>query len=351
MVLATIDDTIYRDQVDNAEATLQRGRPTWSKPRPSATRRRKNGSAKSLLPTKAIADSDYDLVTANYKVAKASVASARAAVRQSEAQLRLARTNMGYTVIRSPVQGMVIARLVNVGQTVVASFNAPTLFPIARDLRRMEVLASVNESDIGRIRTNMPVRFKVDTYPGEVFRGTVSQIRLNANTSGPVVTYTVVVSTDNSDERLLPYLTASVHFEVDQRPGVLLVPNAALRWRPRPEEMPPELREARPVVLADDEDGAAGPPPSGEPKASGRSGNAKGAKGPRRREDHCRLWVASGEFVRPIDVEAGPTDGLFTEVSGRGVKEGMSVVVGESARDGDAAGLLSSRATVKGQKS
>ena len=172
---------------------------------------------KSLLPTKAIADSDYDLVVANYKVAKASVASARAAVRQSEAQLRLARTNLGYTVIRSPVQGVVIARLVNVGQTVVASFNAPTLFLIARDLRRMQVLASVNESDIGRIRTNMPVRFKVNTYPGEVFRGTVSQIRLDAVTTGDVVTYTVVVSTDNSDERLLPSLTASLQFEVPNK--------------------------------------------------------------------------------------------------------------------------------------
>ncbi len=353
MVLATIDDTIYRDQVDDAEATLQRSQADLEQAQAKLDQASEEWQrAKSLLPTKAIADSDYDLVVANYKVAKASVASARAAVRQSEAQLRLARTNLGYTVIRSPVQGVVIARLVNVGQTVVASFNAPTLFLIARDLRRMQVLASVNESDIGRIRTNMPVRFKVDTYPGEVFRGTVSQIRLDAVTTGDVVTYTVVVSTDNSDERLLPSLTASLQFEVDQRAGVLLVPNAALRWRPRPEQVPPELRDARTVASAgDDGDEAAGQRLFGEARASGRTGKAKAGKSLRRCENHCRLWVTCGEFVRPLDVELGPTDGFVTEVSGQNVKEGMSVVIGESAGEGDTAGLLSSRATVKGHKS
>ena len=191
---------------------------------------------------KTISDTDFVLAKANYSAAvancgaaEANVSVVRASIDQAQAALTLAETNLGYTIIKSPVQGVIIDRRVNIGQTVVASLNAPSLFLIAKDLARMQVWASVNEADIGRIRNrpDMPVRFTVDAYPGEMFRGTVDQVRLNATMTQNVVTYTVVVATDNMDLRLMPYLTANLQFEVEERQNVLQVPAAALRWRPR----------------------------------------------------------------------------------------------------------------------
>jgi HlyD family secretion protein len=265
--------------------------------------------AENLLPTKAIADADYDVAVANAKVAEANVAVGEAAIRQSEAAKQLAKTSLDYTIIQSPVQGVIIARRVNVGQTVVASLNAPSLFLIAKDLRRMQVWASVNEADIGRIKPGLPVRFTVDAYPGEVFRGRVAQVRLNAAMTQNVVTYTVVVETDNSNLKLLPYLTANLQFEIDQRKGVLLVPNSALRWKPRPALVVTELRE---TVFS----------------PSLRSG-----KPVKDREDRGRLWIRDGDFLRPIEVQIGATDGTQTEVSGSELSEGLEVVVGEIRKE------------------
>ena len=167
----------------------------------------------------------------------------KATIRQNRAALRMAKTNLGYTTIKSPVRGAIIDRRVNIGQTVVASLNAPSLFLIAKDLRRMQVWASVNEADIGRIHVDMPVRFTVDAHAGQTFHGKVTQIRMNATMTQNVVTYTVVVTTDNSNGKLLPYLTANVQFEVDQRSHVLLVPNAALRWKPQASQIDPAVRK------------------------------------------------------------------------------------------------------------
>ncbi len=194
----------------------------------------------TLRPQNAIADTDYDLAEATFKAAEANVAVGEAVIKQNRASLDLAKTNLEYTVIQSPVEGTIIDRRVNVGQTVVASLNAPSMFLVAKDLRRIQVWASVNEADIGKIHIDMPVRFTVDAYQGETFYGKVAQIRLNAAMTQNVVTYTVVVATDNSDGRLLPYLTANLQFELDQRTDVLLVPNVALRFKPKPEQIEPE---------------------------------------------------------------------------------------------------------------
>ena len=178
------------------------------------------------LPIKGISDADYILAQANFESGEANVEAAKGTVLQMEAALELARTNLGYTTIKSPVNGTIIDRRVNIGQTVVASLTAQSLFLIARDLRRMQVWAAVNEADIGRLKVGTPVHFRVDAFPQEVFRGQVVQIRLNASMTQNVVTYTVVISADNSDLRLLPYLTANVKFEVDGRNDV--------RWFPTP---------------------------------------------------------------------------------------------------------------------
>ena len=327
-VLAQIDDAVYKAQVDQARASLLRAQADLLQMKAKLDQSKREWErAESLRPTKAIADTDYDLAVANYEVAKANVGVGEATVKASEAALQLAETNLNYTIIKSPVQGVIVDRRVNVGQTVVASLNAPSLFLIAKDLRRMQVWASVNEADIGRIHKNMPVRFTVDAYPGEVFRGTVGQIRLNASMVQNVVTYTVVVVTDNSNLKLLPYLTANVQFEVERREDVLLVPNAALRWKPQPEQVAPEVSQAASTVpVHGDGKGsrAKGGHEKGEPSGKPESDGAA-----KDREDRGRLWVKDGGWVRPVDVQLGASDGSSTEVSGPGVREGMEVVVGE----------------------
>src|SRR5207249_3200763 len=168
-----------------------------------------------------------------YETSKSALAVGEASVAQARAALQQAEINLGYTTIRSPVKGVIVDRRVNVGQTVVASLNAPSLFLIAKDLTRMQIWASVNEADIGQIHAGQAVRFSVDAFPHQTFRGDVAQIRLNANMTQNVVTYTVVVNTDNTNGKLLPYMTANLNFELSQRNDVLLVSNSALRWRPQ----------------------------------------------------------------------------------------------------------------------
>src|SRR5262249_13652481 len=159
--------------------------------------------------------------------------------------LKQDRQNLDYCTITSPVEGVIIDRRVTLGQTVQSSFNAPSLFLIAKDLKRMKVWASVNEADIGQVYVGQPVRFTVDARAVMDFEGLVRLSRLNASMTQNVVTYTVEVLTDNSNGKLLPYMTANLHFEVAHRKNVLLVPNAALRYKPQAQQIAPDVREAR----------------------------------------------------------------------------------------------------------
>ncbi len=353
-VLANIDDAVYSAQVDQAQASLLRAKADLLQYQAKLLQAQQEyDRAESLRPTKAIADTDYDLALANFKAAKANVTVGEAVIGQAEASLRLARTNLDYTVIKSPVEGVIIDRRVNIGQTVVASLNAPSLFLIAKDLRKMQVWASVNEADIGRIREEMPVRFTVDAFPGETFLGRVAQIRLNATMTQNVVTYTVVVATDNSNGRLKPYLTANLQFEIEHRKDVLLVPNAALRWKPRTEQVLPEARETiassssrrkkgkaeqsakAPSGDAESVKSAGADKPVGAEKstAAGKSaGGGKSETAAKGREERGRLWVpVEGQnYVRPVAVQFGASDGSLTEVSGSELSEAMEVVIGEA---------------------
>jgi len=336
-VLALIDDAVYKAQLAQAKATLDRSNADLLELQAHCDQAEQEWKrAKALLPSKAIADTDYDLDVANYKAAQANVKVGVATIKQNEALLDLAKTNLDYTIIKSPVEGMIVDRRVNVGQTVVSSLNAPSLFLIAKDLKRIQVWASVNEADIGRIHVGMPVSFTVDAYPGETFRGKVSQIRLNATMTQNVVTYTVVIVTDNKDGRLLPYLTANLQFEVEQRSNVLLVPNMALRWKPRPQQIDPEARKTVSAAPA----GKSGGKPGGKPTSAAATAPAgdKSAKPAKERDEPSRLWVPAEEFVRPVEVVVGPSDGSMTEVSGSDVREGMKVVIGEGHKEDDEAG-------------
>jgi HlyD family secretion protein len=317
--LAYIDATRYEAQYEQAKAELDRaiadlGQLEAKAAQAAAELRRaeqlrdiqRTRKPLTQVPIVAISESDYDMAVANDKVAKANIVIGQAVVEQNRASCDLAKTDLDYTVIKSPVEGVILERRVNIGQTVVASLNAPSLFLIAKDLTRMQVWASVNEADIGRIRKGMNVTFTVDTYPQETFTGQVKQIRLNAQMAQNVVTYTVVIDTANPDGRLLPYLTANVQFEVETRSNVLLAPNAALRWAPAASQIHPAVGEVS--VISD--------------------GSSTG-------EEHGRLWVAASDgFVRPVDVVVRESDGTWTEVIGDDVKEGLQVVVGEQGQEG-----------------
>ena len=304
-VLARIDPTSYEAALDQAKANLQQAEGNQIQFDAKLVQTERDWQrAKKLVVTHAIADLDYDTAQLAYESARSGVVVGQATIAQMRAALKMAQVNLGYTTIASPVRGVIIDRRVNIGQTVVASLNAPSLFLIAKDLRRLQVWASVNEADIGQIHLDMPVRFTVDAHPGRVFHGKVTQIRMNATMTQNVVTYTVVVTADNSDGKLLPYLTANLQFVTDQRSRVLLVPNAALRWKPQSSQITPAARKTFSAV------------------------------GSSITEDRGCLWVQTdGGFVRPLEVTAGPTDGSMTEVDGNGLKEAMQVVVGDEGND------------------
>jgi HlyD family secretion protein len=286
--------------------------------------------AQELGPSRALSATDYDSYKTAYETAKATVGVGDAtvvqtekAVRQAQASLNRAKTNLGYCTIKSPVKGVIIDRRVNIGQTVVASLSAPSLFLIAKDLKRMQVWASVNEADIGNIHPGQPVSFTVDAYPGRTFRGEVGKVRLNASMTQNVVTYTIEINTDNSDGKLLPYLTANVQFEVTQHKDVLIVPNAALRWTPTLLQMAPDVRQQRGSPVG-------GGASTSRPAGGGRR-NAEGGRPPK------TVWIQDGDYVRPIVVEAGLSDNANTEIQGDKLSAGMDVVIGEAVRSGSAA--------------
>lgn len=323
-VLAKIDDSLYsaeaaqsEAQVQSAKANIQRAEAELQQLTAKLHQAERDWQrAQKLGPSEALAQSSYDAYRSAYDAAKANVGvgqaailQAKAGLAQSEAVLGRARRNLGYCTIKSPVKGVIIDRRVNIGQTVVASLNAPSLFLIAKDLTRMQVWVAVNEADIGKIRPGQKVTFTIDAFPAETFRGEVGKVRLNASMTQNVVTYTVEIITDNSSGRLLPYLTANVRFELERRDGVLQVPNAALRWTPSADQVAPELRASL------------------QKKGAGKKPGAPGA-GAGNREGRGTLWVNEGQYVKPLRVKAGLSDGARTEVEGKDLQEGMMVVTG-----------------------
>ncbi len=333
-VLARIDDSLYAAEAANAQAQVEAARAGLQRAEADLTQlkarlrqaERDWQRARKLGPSEALAQSSYDGYESAYETAKANVAVGEAAIMQARAGLAQARTveqraqrNLGYCTITSPVKGVIIDRRVNIGQTVVASLNAPSLFLIAKDLTRMQVWVAVNEADIGKIRPGLPVSFTVDAFPGETFRGTVGKVRLNAAMTQNVVTYTVEIVTDNPEGRLLPYLTANVQFELLRLQDVLLVPNAALRWQPQPGQVAPDLRpESDAEAARSDAEHAPGPAWS--------AGQAAGA------DQERIIWTPQGGYVRPLRVRPGATDGVMTEVAGEDLTAGLAVVTGIQAR-------------------
>ena len=321
-IVATIDPEPFRARRDQAASNLEMARANVARARTEqAQRQRELDRAKSLIAQQFVSQNDVDVAITNAQGAEAQVNVAMAQVKQAEAALNAAELDLKYTTIRSPVNGIVVARNIEVGQTVAASFATPNLFLIALDLTKMEVDTNVSESDIGGITEGKEATFTVDAYPGIPFSGTIRQVRLAPINVQNVVTYNVVVGVDNKDLRLKPGMTANVSIVVAQKDNVLKVPNAALRF------VPPK---------SDQGDGKPAGAKSAKNDGTGRA-VAAGSGSPAR-----TVWrqTESGEPA-PTVVQTGISDGAATEIISDALTEGEQVIVGiEQARGGKKTGDL-----------
>lgn len=280
--------------------------------------------AEKLGPGDALSKSSYDqyiadeeTARANLAVAEASLLEAEASLKQAEAALKKEMRNMEYTTISSPVDGVVVKRLVNIGQTVVSSMSASSLFYIATDLSKLKIWAAVNEADIGSIRKGQEVLFTVDAFPGRKFKGSVDKIRLDATMTSNVVTYIVDIDVPNPDKLLIPYLTANVQFIVQDIRDSFLVANTALRFRPNPELIHAEQKAAYEKI---------------QPELTAPSQNEAGKK--------AVIWELRDNTLYPHLVTRGESNGMMTPVKGSTLREGMQIVstaqiLNRSANSGD----------------
>jgi HlyD family secretion protein len=294
-VIATIEPSMFVAAVRQARANRAAALATLERAKAQRVNaERQYARQKSLLAQRLVAEADYDAAEAALGVARADVQAAAASASQALAALEQAELNLRYTTIVSPIDGVVISRNVDVGQTVAATLQAPTLFSIAHDLTRMQVDTNVAEADVGKIHGGMQVSFGVDAYPGRALSGTVRQVRDNAQTLQNVVTYDAVIDVDNSERLLKPGMTATVTFVYAQRADVLRVPNAALRFKPDRATLALLEREA-----------------PREPSAT----------------DERVLWLLRDGRAEPVRVRVGISDGVSTEVLAGDVHAGDRAVV------------------------
>lgn len=311
-MLAELDPTALQAQVEQRRADLTRSQVETANSKVTYERQRR------LAQAGLASQSDLDGAKAQYDSARAQVSQTSAALRQSE-------NNLQYTKIISPIDGIVVDRQYDVGQTVAASFQAPTLFSIAQDLTKMQVQADVDQSDIGRMQVGQVARFSVDAYPEQEFRGRIAQIRFNAQVNQNVVTYPVIIEVPNPEGQLRPKMTANVTIDVSTVADVLRVPNAALRFKPSSEK-----------EKGDGEKSASGSGGGAEGRAM-RSGRGTGAEGAARMlptggapQPKKQTVYILGEDKKPkrVEIRTGISDGKFTYVVDGALKAGDLVIVG-----------------------
>ena len=283
-LLAQIDTSLFEAQLQQAIANINNAKATLAKNQAileydtKTYKRYKNLYARNL-----VSKNDLDSAESAYKSDLAQVASAKASIMQAQASYDTASANMRYTKIKSPVDGIVISKEVEEGQTVAASYQTPTLFTVAEDLTMMQIETSVSEADIGKVLVGQNVNYTLDGYPNSIFEGKVSQVRLSPTTESNVVTYTVIIEVDNEEGRLLPGMTANVSIITDKKENVLTVPNSALKF-----------------TLADN----------------------------KQKYERIGVWISKkGKPVR-INIETGASDDSYTEIISDEIKEGDLVYVG-----------------------
>jgi len=324
-IIARIDTTLLASSVRDAQANLRRAEAQF-----------------------VFNKSEYDRIAELYEKqfttevalnqARFNLDNAQAGLETARIQLERQQRNLGYATIYSPINGVVVERNVDEGQTVAASLSAPQLFLIANDLSKLEILVNVDEADIGLIEQGQMARFTVQAYSDDIFRGVVRQVRLQSTVESNVVTYTVVVDVDNSDGRLLPGMTATVDFLVDRAEDVLMVPNAALRFRPTEsmtavlQQRFQALREQRQAAgdttrAANGRNGGSAPSGGGFPAGGGGFPGGAGSGG--RNSNSAMLWyVDENNELQIARVRTGITDGSSTEITGRGLSDGMKIIAG-----------------------
>lgn len=291
-LLALIDPASFEAQVAQASANLSVARANLEKSKVALRDTQITFDRNKILYAKNfISKSDLDTSETNYLSAQAQIKASEAQVEQTQAALNLARTNLRYTQIISPVNGTVISRSIDVGQTVAASFQTPTLFTIAQDLTKMQIDTNVDEADIGRIRVNQRVTFTVDAYPDLTFKGNVSEIRNAPTTVQNVVTYDVIVKVDNTELKLRPGMTANVSVIIDDKKNVLRIPNAALRVKIQDKELAASAR-----------------------KITG-------------------IWILEDQKPKRVELTIGISDNRFTEVLSGNISENSRIIVEATGKD------------------
>jgi HlyD family secretion protein len=305
-VIAQIDPQLLEASVTQALGNFENAKASLEKAKVAVTdTERTYRRNRELLPDGFVAQSDVDAAQTAYEQAVAGQKSAEAVVTQSSGALKVAQTNLAYATIRSPVDGIVISRSVDVGQTVAASFQTPTLFSIAQDLTKMQIDTNVDESDIGRAAKGQTVVFTVDAWPGKTFSGVVSQVRNAPIITQNVVTYDVVILVDNQELLLKPGMTANVTIQVRKFDNILKIPNAAMRYRP-----------------------------------TDLSKEAGGGTAVKKREPMGQRVYVLGKDGKPqmVPIKSGVSDGAFTELTGGNLKEGDLLITGEAPKGSSRSG-------------
>ena len=318
-VLATLDPAIFQTQIDQAKATVIRLQSDVERAQvqyEDAALKLKR--AEQLAAEQLLAQQEVDTARSTARVAETALTGARAQLNQAQAALTQANVNLSHTVIKAPADGIVLSRAVEVGQTVSASMQAPTLFIIARDLTRLELQARVDESDIGGVKPGAPVTFTVDAYPRREFTGKVRLVQLQPQTVQNVVTYTTVIDVPNDDELLKPGMTSTVSIQVERAANTLRVPAAALRFTPT-EQVLTEF----PAWNVE--------PASSEAPSDGRL--RQGSSGQGRR---AAVWQLVDGRLRRIPVRAGVSDGANVAITSDALDEGVSIITGIARSEGSA---------------
>lgn len=314
-LLARIDPTLQQQAVTDAQASVERAQAQMLQAQRDYNRNRE------LMNAGLVARSVYETTDSTLDVARANVKSARVA-------LDRARQNLEYTKIYAPIDGVVVERNVDDGQTVAASLSAPQLFLIANDLRAMQILVSVGEGDIAQIKEGQKVKFTVQALSGQTFEGTVEQVRLQSATNENVVNYTVVVSVANPEKKLLPGMTARVEFLTSNAENVLKVANSALRFKPAEDAKIAKTTDGAPLSSTTSSTAEQGASRSRARRNRAGTAPAQPAGGRRSTGSGTLYTVDEKGALTPIRVRTGLTDGSTTEIRGRELKEGMKVVAG-----------------------
>jgi len=290
-LLAQIDPSTFQSQVDQAMANLWTAKANVEKAAVATVDAQRTFQRnQELFAQNFIAQSDLDTAETSFKSAQAQQKVNQAQVQQAQAALKIAETNLQYTRIISPVDGTVISRSIDVGQTVAASFQTPTLFSIAQDLTKMQIDTNVDEADIGKVKSGQDVSFTVDAYPDTIFTGKVAVVRNAPITVSNVVTYDVVINVNNAQLKLKPGMTANVSITIEMHPDVLRIPNAALRFKPA------EVK-----------------------RKSERTQDKQAMKG-------TKVWILENDKPKPVKVTIGLSDGNYTEISAGELKAGQEII-------------------------